>query len=92
MKNSPTKWSRRELLASASAGFAIPYLILPKRGQAETVVGQGEHIYEVLHQYPIARCFLVADYAQRGDRQSSESVRDSRGRFEKEGASCNLCL
>lgn len=45
-------WSRRKVLAASASGLAIPHLILPRRAKAETVIGQGDFVYEVTHNYP----------------------------------------
>lgn len=52
----PVRSSRRQFLASAAAGtaalLAAPAIVTAKKGDGPLVVGEGEHRFEVLHDWP----------------------------------------
>ena len=51
MKSS-SKISRRRFIASTAAAFAAPSVLTAQKSDTQLVIGEGEHRYEVQHNWP----------------------------------------
>ncbi len=47
-----TPISRRRFLATSAAAIAVPHIVTAQKADGPLIIGEGEHRYEVLHNWP----------------------------------------
>jgi hypothetical protein len=50
--NTPSKFTRRRFIATAAAALAAPRVLTAQKSDKQLVIGEGEHRYEVQHNWP----------------------------------------
>ena len=50
--NSPSRITRRRFIATTAAALAVPRVLTAQKSDKQLVIGEGEHRYEVQHNWP----------------------------------------